>query len=234
MSGNDHITEQLAVYALGALEEDERLEVGAHLAVCSQCRSELETYQDVTDQLAWGAHDATPPPELKQLLLEQVQASRLTPVDQSQPVWWRRLATLVRQPIPVWSLGLVSLILVLVLAGTLVVPLGGEKELRTIALVPTDAAPDATGLLVVSADGEYGSLVVDGLPDLDEEHQYQLWLIRDEDRSNGGIFSVHEGYAAMQIESAELLSSYDAFGITIEPVGGSAGPTGDKVLGSSP
>ena len=67
---------------------------------------------------------------------------------------------------------------------------------------------------------------------LDDAQQYQLWLIRDGERTSGGVFSVSQsGYTAMQVYSREPLASFDAFGITIEPYGGSPGPTGDKVLG---
>jgi anti-sigma-K factor RskA len=96
----------------------------------------------------------------------------------------------------------------------------------------TQAAASATGLLVISPDGEYGTLVVDGLPYLDESQQYQLWLIDDGQRNDGGVFSVNEeGYGFLEVESARHLINYSQFGITIEPAGGSLGPTGEKVLG---
>jgi anti-sigma-K factor RskA len=106
--------------------------------------------------------------------------------------------------------------------------------MRVVALAGTEAAPAATGTIVISGDGEYGTLVVDGLPPLDAARQYQLWLIEDGQRTSGGVFSVSsEGYGAMEIASPEPLSRYSAFGITVEPAGGSPGPTGDKVLGSA-
>ncbi len=142
---------------------------------------------------------------------------------------------------PVW--GLVSLILIVALAisnlwlwGQLnrPQPVTEPGVMSSIALIGTEAAPMATGLLVISTDGEHGTLVVEGLPDLDSERQYQLWLIHDGQRTNGGVFSVNEeGYGSLAISSPQPLSSYSAFGITIEPVGGSPGPTGDRVLGST-
>ncbi|MCJ7660988.1 MAG: anti-sigma factor, partial [Anaerolineales bacterium] len=105
-------------------------------------------------------------------------------------------------------------------------------ELTTVAMVATDYTPEATGTLVISMDGEYGVLVVDALPILDESQQYQLWLIYDGQRASGGVFSVNdEGYGSLSVSSEKPLSSYPAFGITIEPAGGSPGPTGEKVLG---
>jgi anti-sigma-K factor RskA len=76
--------------------------------------------------------------------------------------------------------------------------------------------------------------VVDSLPVLDVTHQYQLWLIKDGKRTSGGVFSVSQaGYGALAISSPQPLKEFAAFGITIEPAGGSPGPTGDKVMGGS-
>ena len=104
--------------------------------------------------------------------------------------------------------------------------------MRIVMLTGTEAAPGVTGTIVITTAGESGTLVVDGLPSLDEARQYQLWLIRDGQRTSGGVFSVNpEGYGLLWISSPANLTSYGAFGITIEPAGGSPGPTGDKVLG---
>lgn len=76
--------------------------------------------------------------------------------------------------------------------------------------------------------------MVDGLPKLDESQQYQLWLIKDGERTSGGVFSVtSSGYGWVYVRTPDPLASYQAAGITIEPAGGSPGPTGDKVLGGN-
>jgi anti-sigma-K factor RskA len=59
-----------------------------------------------------------------------------------------------------------------------------------------------------------------------------LWLINEGKRTSGGVFSVMDnGYGVLIVNSSKPLSTYQNFGITIEPFGGSSGPTGDKVLG---
>jgi anti-sigma-K factor RskA len=76
--------------------------------------------------------------------------------------------------------------------------------------------------------------VVDHLGALSPEQQYQLWLIQDGKRTSGGVFSVSsEGYASLVIASPLPLDAYSAFGVTIEPQGGSPAPTGEKVLGGN-
>jgi anti-sigma-K factor RskA len=149
--------------------------------------------------------------------------------------WWQRFADLVRRTAPVW--GTVAAVLVLVLAVSnlwLLNQAEQAKAMRTIALRGTEDAPDAIGTIIVSVDGDHGAIVVDSLDPLDAEHQYQVWLIKNGQRTSGGVFSVDEdGYGVLWLSSPQSLASYDAVGITIEPAGGSPGPTGIKVLGGN-
>jgi len=104
--------------------------------------------------------------------------------------------------------------------------------MQIVTLLGTEIEPQASGLIVISRDGRHGTLVVDDLPALDETREYQLWLIRDGQRISGGVFSVStDGYANQWIGAPEPLTAYSSFGVTIEPTGGSPGPTGEKVLG---
>jgi anti-sigma-K factor RskA len=104
--------------------------------------------------------------------------------------------------------------------------------MRVITLTGTASVPGASGLIVASMDGLHGTLVVDNLPVLDKNHAYQLWLIKDGQRTSGGVFSVGpDGYGALWVTAPKPLLDYPNFGVTIEPAGGSPGPTGEKVLG---
>jgi anti-sigma-K factor RskA len=241
MSNKAHMIELLAAYALGSLDEEEAIQVAEHLATCPGCRAELLSYETIADRMALAAPDVTPRSELKQRVIGSLQRPHLEPATGSGRPWWQRLAGLFQRASPAWGIASLALVALLVLSNLWwwqradregpVVTRGG---MQIVAMVGTDAAPDAVGTLVISKDGEYGTLAVDGLPSLDEDHQYQLWLIRDGERTSGGVFSVNpEGYGALWVSSPEPLSDYPDFGITIEPTGGSPGPTGDKVLGGS-
>jgi anti-sigma-K factor RskA len=171
--------------------------------------------------------------------MDRVRSQRPLAAREPVPSWWERLKDLLQRSAPAW--GLVSLALILAL-GVSNLRLRQQVEqaqleadvMRIVRLQGTDAAPQATGTLVLSVDGEHGTLVVDGLPPLDEAHQYQLWLIKDGHRTSGGLLSVNsEGYGALWVSAPEPLASYPSFGITLEPAGGSPGPTGAKVLGGS-
>jgi len=209
--------------------------VAEHLSTCELCRAELRAYQAVVDELPEGMPLHTPPAALKAKIMQSVQRRQQPPEPAPSASW---LSRLFGGKAPVW--GLASLALVLMLGASNLflwqrlnrLESANRDSLRTVQLLGTEFTPDATGLLVMSVDGEHGTLVVDRLPVLDEAHQYQLWLTQDGVRDDGGVFSVDRyGYASYWVHTDKPLASYTSFGITIEPSGGSPAPTGDKVLG---
>jgi anti-sigma-K factor RskA len=235
-----HVVDLIPAYALDCLDGDEFVRVSEHLAVCVGCQAELRSFEAVADRLALAVPDADPSADLKGRLMRRVGPADPETSSQTQISWWGQLTTLMQRSTPTWGLAGLVLIVALVVSNLWLWGRLSRSDavtepgfLQTIALTGTQAAPQATGLLVVSADGEHGTLVVDGLAPLSEQQQYQLWLIQDGQRTSGGVFSVSdEGYGSLWISSPEPLATYSAFGITIEPAGGSPGPTGDKVLGS--
>lgn len=244
----DLFTDLLPAYALGSLEPGEMEQVKSHLAVCAACQVELTACRDAVGQLAWMVPQSAPPARLRANILRQAQSvvglavkPRPAVKPAPRPGFAEVLTLFFRRAAPAW--GLVSLALVIVLAASNLIlwqqvnrpvqqtPVAG---FAVIHLTGTDRAPSAQGLMVISDGGQAGTLVVDGLPLLDADHQYQLWLIKDGKRTSGGVFSVEQdGYGTLVISAPLPLVQYPAFGITIEPFGGSTGPTGDKVLGGS-
>jgi anti-sigma-K factor RskA len=105
-------------------------------------------------------------------------------------------------------------------------------NVQLVRLAGTGEAPQAQGYLMVFNNETYGTLVVEHAPQLAPGYQYQLWLIRDGKRTDGGVFSVgKDGYGVLAVWADQPLGTFPSFGITIEPEGGSPAPTGKKVLG---
>jgi anti-sigma-K factor RskA len=233
-----HVFELLPAYALDALDEAETQLVSRHLIHCEACQIELAALQEVVEQLALPVATMSPPANLKDQLLERVQ-----PAPRAQPLVRQLFHPRPRHPRlhPVW--GVVALLLIVALALTslffwqqaneppiLVEPHG----MRAIALSNTDAAPQASGFVVIGADGRNGALVVDKLPPLSPDQAYQLWLIRNEQHTSGAVFTVDEsGYGGVRILAPDSLLGYSAVRITIEPTEGSAIPTGEPLMEGS-
>jgi anti-sigma-K factor RskA len=234
MQKETHLLDLIPAYALGTLDSQEAALVEAHLAGCLICRQEEEAFQEVAAGLALAVPSADPSPQLRERLMERVRGGRAHPSKDSGPArsWLERL-------LPAW--GLASLLLLIALGGLnlflwqslsardAITPPGG---MRAVPISPADAASTATGFVLFSADGRNGALVVDGLPPLDEGWEYQLWLIRNGERTSGAVFSTDENsYGGTRIRAPLSLLEYTAVGITIEPAGGSPQPTGERVLG---
>lgn len=238
MSLSEHVTDLLPAYALDILDVDEARQVRDHLETCDICRIELRSYQRIVSELPLAAMERQPPPKLKESIMGQVRKSKQASQPKFSLSWRQILKERLTIRTPAW--GMVSLILIVLLGVSNLflwqrlsqVEHDRQNALATVPLTGGEFAPGATGLLVISSDGEHGTLVVDGLPVLDESRQYQLWLIRNGARISGGVFSVDsEGYGSLWITAPEPLITFQAVGITIEPAGGSPGPTGERVLG---
>lgn len=235
MSNDFHVLDSLPAYALGSLDDAEARLVSEHLNSCYLCRKELGTYQAIADQLAFMAPEAIPSPELESRLMDRLPGSRQTRSESARPRLMQRL-----QPIG-WLTGLLLIVLLAVSSLLLwqrmnkLEVLVGPQGMRAIALQNTAAAPDSSGFVIISADGQNGVLVVDQLPRLDQQREYQLWLERGDARSiSGAVFSVDEnGYRGVRIKAPQSLLEYSTVRITIEQAGGNTDPTGEQVLGGA-
>ena len=108
---------------------------------------------------------------------------------------------------------------------------GVAQEMLILKMKGTPEAPNADGTLVIGHSRLRGVLVASDLPVPDRDYQYQLWFIENGKRTNGGVFSVTpNGYAVVEIISPVSLLDFKSFGVTLEPAGGSASPTGHQVM----
>lgn len=238
MALDGHVIDLIPALALNCLDQAEVALVSEHLKRCQECQEELGAYQAVVDQLPLAVPQADPSPQIKQALLERVGKDR---IHEPQPSVWERLSNVFRSASPAWGLASLAVVVILLVSNLALWRQVNQLRsnpaataFRVVNLDGTQFSPGASGMIIMSKNGEYGTLVVDHLGALSPEQQYQLWLIQDGKRTSGGVFSVSsEGYASLVIASPLPLDDYSAFGVTIEPQGGSPGPTGEKVLGGN-
>ncbi|WP_082374449.1 anti-sigma factor [Ardenticatena maritima] len=230
--------EQLELYLVGALPEEEAAAVRFHLHTCPTCAAEAAAYDPIIEALHYTPPLSAAPPTLVQ---------RVAAIPARYP---RAHAT--RKPR--WSLwgGLAALFIVGLLLSNLWLyrnwrttqaELQQQRDLiahlaagewRAVRLnvdEPLQNAPVQAVLYYPEDDPTApGYLIIRNLPPPPSGKAYQLWLIRPEGmRESGGIFTGGDT-VVLPITPPDEWRTYQGVGVTIEPAGGSPGPTGPRVL----
>jgi len=238
MSEPHTVRDLLPAFALGILDEEEKTEVTSHLARCASCREELASFRQVTGRMAAALPEAVPPAGLEQKILRAVHSSA---AGQASPRRATRQLSGARSRRTPWQslTGIAAAVAVVLAAGNLLQWTGviapnrhaPGSRLTTATLLGVGPARSAYGTIVLDPKDNEGVLAVTGLPGLDTRHQYQLWLVRDGERRSAGVFSPdREGYGSMLIAVPADFKDFQAFGVSVEPWGGSPAPTGARVL----
>jgi len=234
--GDDHqVRDLLPGYSLGILDEEEKNGVRAHLAQCPSCRAELASYKEVAGRLAAAVPESAPSDELEERIMKRISAARR---DASRRV--PRAAALPSRRFPWPAITAIAAMCAVALGAGNILQWNGvlqqrthgvPQRLTTAVLTGSGDARGAYGTIVLDPADNKGVLAVTGLRGLDNLHQYQLWLIKDGERRSAGVFSPDaDGYGSMLLTVPTDFKDFHSFGVSIEPRGGSAAPTGPRVL----
>ncbi len=238
---DNHVTfqENLAGYALGALDPEETAALERHLESCVSCRAELADYERVSSGLL-AALPARPPRPAARRQLQKRLAGKLSPA----------------RPRFGWSLGqwaVAGLLAVLVAVNVLTISQVYSLQREQAELI-ADRTSEQTALamlaypttqtLTFQENGISGSLLVDKTRNLvavfawhmatpPNGKTYQMWLMDAQgNRTSGGLLAPEARYPFVMavIRSPQPLSNFTGLGITVEPSGGSPQPTGERIL----
>lgn len=232
MTENIHLL--AGAYALDALPLDERAVYERHLASCEVCEAEVAGYAETAARL--GVAAATIPPEdLRRRVLAAAASTRqLSPAE-------RRAAGLGRRLRPV---------LLPVAAGLAAVAVGlsglsaylwddrrdlarSEEQMADLLAraerVTLDAPAGVSAGFLHSQDDDEGMLVISGLPPLDAERDYQLWLFHEGVPLPAGVFA-GEGDGTVIFPAEAPVTGAEVVAVTVEPAGGLDAPSGEVLL----
>jgi anti-sigma-K factor RskA len=238
---HEMIRNDLAEYAFGTLDPQERLQVDEHLSDCDDCREALREYEVVVGLLPLGLPMSEPSPSARSALLARARAER------PRRTATRDLLHLPRLWLPVAAIAAALIIAagfgawVVFFQGSgsdpaqMVHELANRPGVEILPMVGSDAAPAAVGQLLIEPGQRSGGLIVSGLPTLPNDRVYQFWFVSpDQSRLSGAIFTVStNGEAAIPVNAPEDFSWDWRCGVTEEPAGGSPTPTGTNVLKAS-
>jgi anti-sigma-K factor RskA len=227
-----HPTDDLPAYALGALDEAERVAVAAHVETCDQCARDLAQFEDALyEAAAVGAVRAEPPGDLRKRIVLRHRGAGVT----RDAHWGARIRAWLARPVPLaLPLALAVLLVVsFVAVGTArreadsyARALAGVADGRVVALAPQKNAPaDARGAVVIPRSGD--PYVVLELASPPTGKAWEAWVIKGQRpvaaglSGSGGLFTI--------VLSAPV-GAGDVIAVTLEPAVGSSAPTSDPIL----
>ena len=215
--------DDVAAYALGALDHSEVGRFRAHLETCSVCRDELASFQQVADALPLSAPAHRARSRLRRRVLREVRSNpRGERATGSRAGWpggggW---------PWP--ALAAAAVIAVIVFAGLRLA--GGSGPPNRVL----SAQVTGRGSAQLRLHGDHGELVLRGFSPPPRGKIYELWIKRPHQapRPAGALFSVTpDGSGDVAVPAA--LHPASLVMVTPEPSGGSRAPTHPPVLSVS-
>lgn len=226
-----HPIDELAAYALGALDMEEARAIGAHVGSCSNCESEVRALSDVAWMLADSrARDV--PPGLRAAIVEHARR-------ESRPAraWFPFAAfvALLGRPVPLAASLALGIALVVATTGYVVAErdaarygaaLAAIPGARIVALAPTGVVAGVRGSLVVPQNGDAPYLILD-LPDAPTGKTWEAWVIRGQTAVAAGITD-ERGLTTLVLRAP--LGAGDTVALTAEAAGGRDQPSGKPVL----
>jgi anti-sigma-K factor RskA len=246
--------ENVGAYLLGALTDLETTAFERHLAGCARCREEVERLRLVADALPRSVTPMEPPPSLKESLMQvvreearagQARAEAAPASERREGVELRsaasergRAAGVLERILPrfprvrpaiAWASAAV-LLAVGAVTGYAVGELAGDDGRTVTAKVDKSRVPFASASLVVPEDQGKGAILrMHGLPELESNRVYQVWLRRGGAVIPQSLFEVGpdgSGNGAV----TETLEDADAVLVTREAAGGARAPSEDPIV----
>jgi len=237
--------ENVGAYLLSALTEIEERAFEKHLQDCPVCQDEVDRLRSAVDALPRSVEPATPPARLKTSLMATVRAdAREATGEARRQGLARRLrervaglndALMGMRPGVAWVAASIVLLTGVLAGATGLYAISGvnteeDPPQAVTAKVDKTRVPNGSGSLVLPADARDGAVLrVHGLPTLENDSVYQVWLKRKDEVISQSTFTVGEdGEGAAAV--TDSLESADAVMITRERAPRAKAPTEASIL----
>jgi hypothetical protein len=255
MSVHEQFAEDLALYALNALEGDDRAILEKHLAGCSECRLELEQLRGDGALLAVSTIGPKPPARARQRLLDAVakeaaptlsQKTRKdgAPTTATRRSWWGALGWAATAAVIVFAASLwkENTALKQSLASASAQAIQSARELddlrkisapliapeaQRITLVAMKTPPQPQGKAFYLRNRSSLVFMANNMPPLPPQKAYELWLIPTQGAPvPAGMFKP-DAHGSATVVNPPLPSGMEAkaFAITVENEAGATTPT---------
>jgi hypothetical protein len=222
-----HCGDDVAAYALGALEPAEVAEFLHHLESCTICRDELATFDEVVNTLPMSAPLHRAPPDLRRRVLRTVDdepAPAGSPRRAARSPWLSRWAV----PRPALALGAALAVAVIAFVG---VRLGSSASGSTRVIQAHVTGQGTAELRIARGHGE---LIVHHFSPPPAGQIYEVWLERPKGSPSPtkALFSVTAAGDG-DVDVPGSLHGVATVMVTPEPAGGSSVPTHPAVISAA-
>lgn len=239
---HDHSSflDDIPAYALSALDADEVAALEAHLQICESCRTELAAYRAVSDSLLTALPPQQPPAALRRRLQGRLPHNQKAA--RPRLTWSFDQVTLGLAITLLLAINVLSFFQIRSLQNQQI-QLADQIQTSQIALamlaypgtrsLPINAQ-NIAGTLLLNKERNAAVLIAWNLPQLPENQTYQAWFIDAQGgRTSAAIFRPDPSlpFTSISIISPNNLSTFSGLGVTVEPSGGSAKPTGPRIFG---
>ncbi len=226
---HEEIKSLVAAHVLGSVPPEERPYVRAHILACDECLAEADKYAEVASRLALSVEEVPLPAGFADRV---VAAAGIESAPARQPVEAKRGWSL----FPKLAMATAAVVMAVFSFSYAELKLDLERQEQALAsILSNDGGIDLKGpggAAATVVPTETGSaFIAYGLADAPSDKTYQLWLMKGEVPVSAGTFDVDEGLA--YFETSTNLDQYDGAAVTVEPAGGSLGPTGTEVVTSA-
>jgi anti-sigma factor RsiW len=212
----EHPGDDLAAFALGALDPEEEASVREHLEGCERCRAEVRWLQPAVDVLPASVPQVEPPRKLKRELMKAVREDARA----ERGGWWsRRAGWISMRARPALAVGAMAL-LGAGIAGYAVNEANQGEDAVTLA---------GKASAVLERDGDEATLRVSGMDQLAGGDVYQVWYGEAGGVEPGEAFTVDADGAA-EADLGEIPGGTEEVMVTRESEPGLPAPEGDVLL----
>ena len=250
--------EDLELYALGALDADEKRAVESHISACPECGGKLADCREIVAWLAFASPPVDPSPRVRERLLAQIHAASANlPAAPARGVPQRPASLISRW----WTAVLVPAGVALALLAILlwredsrldqqlaaqraaiaqmqkqlaeareISELVEASDTMKVSLASMPGMPQGTARVFFNS--QMGKLMCDGaIAPAPKNMTYQLWLVPKQGAPiSAGFFDATAGEHSSWMAAVPKGVVPVVFAVTIEPAGGMPHPTGPKVL----
>lgn len=224
-----HVTDELELYALGALAEPDRVRVAAHLADCPACREQARLLEEVAQALPETLPERDVPARLRSRILASARADLVPPATAVRGTAWTSRLFPRRLAIAVLTVAVVGLAVTdAALVGQRDALLSERNEYADLALrvshggtswymAGMDRWAGSGGTLYAPAKPDASAYVVfHDLKPLDGGTVYALWLIDGDGKWWRAANFAPNGDVAQMVVLDQAVAGYTECSVTVE------------------